>query len=81
MVEQELKTIMNALVGKRYNPKDIKINGFHLHLTKCDDLFADEDYRYLWEIQDNGIPLMSGYMWYLPTRVKKVVYITEISID
>lgn len=93
----KLRAELENLVGLRLKPNNIgSIMTYRLQFvenlpqnikfiyvkTPQDELTETEDFRYIWEILDeNDRPLFSGNLWYLKTRHKGLIYITEIMVD
>lgn len=84
--KKQLLKSLNELVYRRINRKEIskhlaeKSNGKVYAVVEMKDLLAEEDFRLIFtlEIEDDVI---TGDIWYLKTRKKNNIYITEISID
>lgn len=68
--------------GKRFNlaTNTFTDNGIKMNVVNVyedDDLIDDEDYRFLVDV--NGYAIIT--FWYLPTRVKDVVFITGAEME
>lgn len=82
-----LKELVNKRISKKclvkhiydkiklYNPLNISYD-----YVKSDNLLEDEDYRIIFSI-DFGKDVITGDIWFLKHRNKKIIFITEISVD
>lgn len=84
--KKQLLASIRELVYKRINKKEIskylagKSNGKVYAILEMEDLLNKEDFRMIFSLEI-GNDVITGDIWYLKTRVKNNIYITEISID
>ena len=80
--DNRIKEWLNNCVGSRIELLDDNVGKVLVrditieHITIEDDLTNNEDYRLVFGFKDKVVTL-----WYLPTRVINVVYITECAIE
>lgn len=84
--KKQLLASIRELVYRRINKKEIskylaeKSNGKVYAVIEMKDLLNKEDFRMIFTLEI-GNDVITGDIWYLKTRVKNNIYITEISID
>lgn len=77
--KKEFKEYLLELL-KEFNPIDVK----RIDILECfkeKDLRNDEDYKIIFRIFFDNNNSILGDMFYLKTKIKNIVFITDISID